>query len=62
MTNVEKTFALIKPDAVRNGKAEEIMHLMELKGFSILNKKQVQVGAFCDSGILFPKDMNTVRA
>lgn len=40
---VEKTLALIKPDAVAAGKAEEIMHLIEVKGFTIVAKQKMQV-------------------
>lgn len=37
---LEKTFALIKPDAVRAGWAEEITNLTELAGFKIVVKKK----------------------
>lgn len=40
---VEKTFALIKPDAVAAGKARDIMHLIEHHGFTIVTKKRMQV-------------------
>ena len=38
--SVEKTFALIKPDAVKNGYADEITNLAELFGFKIVAKKK----------------------
>ena len=41
---VQKTFALIKPDAVMHGKAPEIMQLIELAGFTIVMKEKLQVG------------------
>ena len=37
------TLAMIKPDAVKAGKAAEIQQLMQLFGFSIITKKQIQV-------------------
>lgn len=40
---VEKTLALIKPDAVRAGKAEEIKQLIELHGFTIVAQQKLQV-------------------
>jgi nucleoside diphosphate kinase len=40
---VERTLALIKPDAVRAGKAEEIKQLIELHGFTIIAQQKVQV-------------------
>jgi len=40
---VEKTFALIKPDAVRAGYAEEITHLTELAGFRVVGKRKFQL-------------------
>lgn len=40
---LEKTLALIKPDAVRARKAEEIMQIIELKGFTIISKEKIQV-------------------
>lgn len=43
MAELEKTFALIKPDAVRAGKAQEIMQLIELNGFTIIAKQKLQV-------------------
>lgn len=41
--NLQKTLALIKPDAVSAGKAVEIMQLIELERFSIIDKKHIQV-------------------
>ena len=38
--SLEKTFALIKPDAVKNGYADEITNLAELFGFKIVAKKK----------------------
>ncbi|KAG2451865.1 hypothetical protein HYH02_003641 [Chlamydomonas schloesseri] len=43
MAELEKTFALIKPDAVRAGKAQEIMQLIELNGFTIIAKQKLQL-------------------
>lgn len=40
---MEYTLALIKPDAVKAGKAAEMMQLMQLHDFSIIAKKQLQV-------------------
>lgn len=41
---MERTLALIKPDAVRAGKAEEIKQLIELHGFTIIAQQKIQVG------------------
>eukprot|EP00899_Mesostigma_viride_P008692 jgi/Mesvir1/17824/Mv12918-RA.1 len=41
--NLEKTLALIKPDAVRAGNAESIMQKIELAGFTITNKARFQL-------------------
>ncbi len=41
----EWTFALIKPDAVRAGKAQEIKQLVEIHGFTIIAQEKLQVGA-----------------
>jgi len=43
---VEKTFALIKPDAVSAGRARDILHLIEHHGFTIVAKKRMQVSGF----------------
>ena len=40
---VEKTLALIKPDAVKAKKAFEIFQLMEIEGFAITEKRQLTV-------------------
>lgn len=42
-SKLQKTLALIKPDAVRAGKAMEIMQLIELERFSIIDSKHIQV-------------------
>lgn len=42
--NMQRTLALIKPDAVAAGQAEEIMLLLELHGFTILEKRCLKVG------------------
>lgn len=42
---VEKTLALIKPDAVASGAARDILHLIEHHGFTIVHKKRLQVGS-----------------
>lgn len=43
MGDYEKTYAMIKPDAVRAGKAEEIKQLIELNGFTIVAQQKLQV-------------------
>jgi hypothetical protein len=40
---VEKTYAMIKPDAMAAGKAEEIMKLIEEAGFTIVASRKVYV-------------------
>mmetsp|Transcript_17541 Transcript_17541/g.33526 ORF Transcript_17541/g.33526 Transcript_17541/m.33526 type:complete len:302 (-) Transcript_17541:380-1285(-) len=40
---VEKTLALIKPDAVRNGYTENILQAIELSGFTIVTRQRVQL-------------------
>lgn len=40
---LEFTLALVKPDAVRAGKAPEIQQLIEMSGFLIIAKRQLQV-------------------
>lgn len=40
---VEQTLALIKPDAVKKGKAKEIMQLIEMMGFTIVCQDKLQV-------------------
>ena len=42
-SHFEKTFAMIKPDAVKAGKAEEICQLIEVHGFVIIVKSKLQV-------------------
>ena len=44
-SHFEKTFAMIKPDAVKAGKAEEICQLIEVHGFVIIVKSKLQVTA-----------------
>lgn len=39
----EWTLAMIKPDAVRAGKAEEIKQLILLSGFTIIAEQKIQV-------------------
>ncbi|GHP10385.1 hypothetical protein PPROV_000911600 [Pycnococcus provasolii] len=39
--NLQKTLALIKPDAVRAGKALEIEQLIELQGFTVIQKQSL---------------------
>lgn len=39
--SVEKTFALIKPDAVRNGSTEDILQAIELAGFTIITRERI---------------------
>lgn len=43
MEPFEKTYAMIKPDALRAGKAEEICQLIEVHGFIIIAKQKLQV-------------------
>lgn len=50
---LEHTFALIKPDAIRVGKQQEIMHIIEFKGFGIVARRWVQVRTL--SGTASPK-------
>jgi hypothetical protein len=52
-TSIEYTLALIKPDAVRAGKALEIQQLIEMSGFMIITKKQLQVNAYIKIQNLF---------
>jgi hypothetical protein len=40
---LQKTLALIKPDAVAAGRASEIMQIIELSGFTIIAKEHLQV-------------------
>ena len=42
---MEKTLALIKPDAVKAGHAHDILRWIERDGFSILRRKELQVSA-----------------
>ena len=37
---MERTLAIIKPDAMKAGSADEIMNLIEDKGFTILEEKE----------------------
>ena len=41
--HLEWTLALIKPDAVRHGKSEEIKQLIQLHGFTIIAQQKMQV-------------------
>ncbi|KAL3148410.1 50S ribosomal protein L3 [Trebouxia sp. C0009 RCD-2024] len=43
MEPFEKTYAMIKPDALRAGKAEEICQLIEVHGFTIIAKQKLQL-------------------
>lgn len=40
---MEYTLAMIKPDAVKAGKQAEMQQLMQLNGFTIVARKQLQV-------------------
>ena len=40
---LQKTLALIKPDAVAAGRASEIMQIIELSGFTIIAQEHLQV-------------------
>ena len=40
---MERTLALVKPDAVAKGAANEVIALIELKGLTVLGKAQRQV-------------------
>lgn len=44
---MEKTFALIKPDAVAAGNAEEIAQLAEAHGFTVVEKQTIQASRTC---------------
>jgi hypothetical protein len=41
---LSRTLAIVKPDAVAAGKAEEILHLAELAGFTVIQQQRLQVG------------------
>ena len=43
MSNVEKTFSIIKPDAVERNLDNEIKQIFENKGFRILKEKKIQI-------------------
>lgn len=43
----DKTLAVIKPDAVKAGFAEEIKQLIELHGFTIIIQQKFQVCVSC---------------
>lgn len=43
MTELPRTFVLIKPDAVRRGLVGEVLSRFERKGFTVVALKQVQV-------------------
>lgn len=40
---LQRTLAIVKPDAVAAGKADEILHLAELAGFTVIQKRQLTV-------------------
>lgn len=40
----QKTYAMIKPDAVAAGASERIMQLIESNGFTIVQQAKLQVG------------------
>lgn len=42
-SSIEYTLAMIKPDAVAAGKAAELLQLIELAGFIIIARRQMQV-------------------
>ena len=48
MEPFEKTYAMIKPDAVAAGKAEEICQLIEVHGFTIVSRQKLQVQIVCE--------------
>jgi hypothetical protein len=41
------TLAIVKPDAVAAGKADEMLHLAELSGFTVIQQQRLQVGGRC---------------
>ncbi|CAG9463901.1 unnamed protein product [Pedinophyceae sp. YPF-701] len=43
LPQVERTLALIKPDAVAQGNAQEIMSIIRHKGFTIIEQKRLQL-------------------
>lgn len=53
----QTTFGIIKPDAVRNGKADEIIAVIESNGFTIVAKQEVQVRRPCVSRLLLRLDL-----
>lgn len=49
---MERTLALLKPDAVAAGHASELMQLIDLRGFTIIAKKKLQLSKD-DAGALY---------
>lgn len=45
-STVEKTLALIKPDAMLAGSCREILRMIEVGEFAILKRKELQVFPF----------------
>ena len=43
VVELERTFALVKPDAVAADNADEILHIAELKGFKVLARQRLRV-------------------
>jgi nucleoside-diphosphate kinase len=41
--NIERTFAMIKPHAVKEGKTREIMSMIQSAGFNIVVSKQIKL-------------------
>lgn len=42
-SNIERTFAMIKPHAVKEGKTGEIMSMIQSAGFNIVASKQIKL-------------------
>jgi nucleoside-diphosphate kinase len=43
MSQVERTFSIIKPDAVAEGHAGEILHMLEQAGFRVIGMRMVKL-------------------
>ena len=49
---LERTFAIIKPDAVENGHTGEILGLIEKNGFRIVGLKMLRIARAASGGFL----------
>jgi nucleoside diphosphate kinase len=50
MGTLLRTLALVKPDAVRLGRALDIRQRAELEGFTVLAQERIQARAHCQQG------------